>query len=179
MLNNLLKSVPNTISLLNMSLGIISILIITRTDITNKATIVFVLVSFGGILDVLDGYTAKKLNAFSDVGKQLDSFADIVTFGIAPIALTAYFFGDVSLILLIFISLVYIFSAVYRLVRFNLSDPSRYFQGLPITAAGILLVAYFAVCAILSYQKNMFFTLIFVLALSAMMVSKVKIKRVF
>ena len=39
---------------------------------------------FGTVLDFLDGLTARILNAYSEIGKQLDSFADMVTFGIAP-----------------------------------------------------------------------------------------------
>ncbi|MCL2212349.1 MAG: CDP-alcohol phosphatidyltransferase family protein [Oscillospiraceae bacterium] len=177
MINKIKKSIPNILSLLNMTLGIIAILIVLRRDIYHKAPIVLALVCLGGILDLLDGYAAHKLNAFTETGKQLDSFADIITFGFAPLSVTVYLFHEINLVLIASLSVAYIITAVYRLIRYNLSEPSKYFRGLPITAAGIILTVYCTAFLIFGFYNSTIFTVVLMLILSLMMVSKVKIKR--
>ena len=71
------KYIPSTITLLNLTCGFMAIIL---NDILWSP----ILIGVGGLLDFFDGFLAKKISAISDLGKQLDSLADLVTFGIAP-----------------------------------------------------------------------------------------------
>lgn len=99
-----------------------------------------------GLLDRFDGMVARKFNLESELGKQLDSMSDIISFGIAP-ALLMY-----SLVLQEFsiagmiITVIYIACGAFRLARFNISESNGFFTGLPITVAGVILtLSYFAI----------------------------------
>ncbi len=112
-----------------------------------------IFICVAAILDFLDGFAAKLLNAYSDIGKQLDSLADVVSFGVAPGAilftlLEFSLFGknnpiyDISAQwhewLILFSSfLIPVFGAI-RLARFNINKINEnFFRGLPIPANGI------------------------------------------
>ena len=138
----LIKHLPNLMTLINMSLGLTATLILLQTEHPHKVIIVTTLVLLGGIADFLDGYLARKLNAVTNLGKQLDSFADLVTFGIAPVLLLNYLYSYDHYLIIIIASLIYIMAGAYRLARYNLNNFSSHFVGLPITAAGILLVLF-------------------------------------
>lgn len=98
-----------------------------------------ILVLIGMMLDSLDGRVARLLRVDSQLGKELDSLADIVTFGVAPAILMYYTsFSDHGIIGLYIAGLFPLFGA-YRLARFNVTPSStsmKYFTGVPITAAG-------------------------------------------
>ena len=77
-----LRFFPNSITLLNLFIGCIVVLLLVENNIEVKY--VFVLSVICLILDFLDGYIARKLNAKSELGLQLDSLADMVSFGLVP-----------------------------------------------------------------------------------------------
>lgn len=101
-----------------------------------------ILILIGMMLDSMDGRVARMLKAESPLGKELDSLADIVTFGVAPSFLVYYtYFYQFELLGFAIAGLFPLFGA-YRLARFNISPPSAnkdYFIGVPITAAGGIL----------------------------------------
>ena len=74
------RNLANTITLLNLFCGLISILLIMNGNLYYASILIFI----GSILDYIDGSLARLLKINSKIGKQLDSFADIVTIGIAP-----------------------------------------------------------------------------------------------
>ena len=164
----MLKHIPNVLTLLNLSAGLIAVLVIIQTDHPYKNLIIPALIIFGGIIDFFDGFLARKLGRTSQLGKNLDSFADIITFGIAPVAFVSYLATQPLPIAAA--SLAYILAAAYRLARFNLHAPADHFHGLPITAAGIILV-------LVAPYLGSLLNLILMLLLAAAMVSKIKIKR--
>ena len=169
----MLKHIPNLLTLFNITLGLLAILIIIQPSHPHKTLIIPALILMGGIVDFFDGFLARRLGATSAMGKQLDSFADIITFGIAPILLLNYISYSPRAILIVS-SLAYILAAAYRLARFNLRDFSNHFQGLPITAAGLILALYAAAYPLISP----ILTPILILTLAVLMVSKKKIKRI-
>jgi len=124
-----MNRIPNTITLGNAVCGILAIFI--GNPILGAYLIILAM-----ILDLLDGLTARALNVKSDLGKQLDSLADMVSFGVAPAFLYYSIFpGTESLLASIF----YILSALYRLAKFNTDSYMKDFNGLPSpAAAGIL-----------------------------------------
>jgi len=98
------------------------------------------LIWIAAIFDFLDGFLAKLLDAKSEIGKQLDSLADLVTFGVLP-SLIFYTLlkGQFSFPIEYLSFIVAIFSAV-RLAKFNIDDSqSEVFSGLTTTANGILV----------------------------------------
>lgn len=117
-----------------------------------------IFIVIASILDFLDGLTARLLNAYSEVGKQLDSLADIVSFGIAPgaILFTLLEFSlfdknqaiyEISAqwyewLILFSAFLIPVFGAI-RLAKFNIvQNDEPFFRGLPIPANGLLWASF-------------------------------------
>lgn len=112
------KHIPNTITTLNLLSG--SIAVITAYEGDYKATVLLVLLA--ALFDFLDGFSARLLKSYSPLGKELDSLADMVSFGLVP-AVTAFsllrdspwewarYFG----------LLIAVFSAL-RLAKFNIDE---------------------------------------------------------
>ncbi|MBT2638351.1 MULTISPECIES: CDP-diacylglycerol--serine O-phosphatidyltransferase [Bacillaceae] len=164
------KMIPNMFTLGNLYCGFLSIGFAANGQFNNAA----ILILIGMMLDSMDGRLARMLKADSQLGKELDSLADIVTFGVAPSFLVYYtYFYQFGLWGLLVAGLFPLFGA-YRLARFNIStDKSslNYFIGVPITAAG-------GIMAILTLFgdliPNIVTTVVFT-ALSFLMVSRIRI----
>lgn len=176
-----IKYIPNIFTLTNISLGLASVLFLIQSEHQNKALVVPVLIFLGGVADFFDGYFARKLGASTNLGKNLDSFADIITFGVAPIALINYLSISEHSVFMMVASLIFIMAGAYRLARYNLKDFSSHFMGLPITAAGIMLALYSVTyphwATDISPIGCEIITTIIILLLSALMISKRSFKR--
>lgn len=179
--DNILKHIPNMLTLTNMMLGLAAVLFLLQANHPHKPVIVVSLILLGGITDFFDGFLARALGASTEIGKQLDSFADLITFGVAPVSLVNYlgYWGHSWLVLLS--SLFFVAAGAYRLARYNLRDFSNYFMGLPIPAAGIVLAVYGG--AVLPWMLvewpglGQLVTVVVLVGLSVMMVSRVRVKR--
>jgi len=104
------------------------------------------------IVDFLDGFVARLFKATSEMGKQLDSLADVVSFGVAPALILYQLLRfsymkedgglDISIVWLL-PSLLIACAGAYRLARFNIDTTQSYgFKGVPIPAAGILIASF-------------------------------------
>ncbi|TFG39418.1 MAG: hypothetical protein E4H42_06030, partial [Chromatiales bacterium] len=143
-----------------------------------------------GLLDVMDGVTARLLKATSNFGAEFDSMADLVAFGVAPAVLVlnaGLVFGGVEYdtdqfwLLLVAVA-VFVLAGAMRLARFNLASSETtkgWFVGIPITAAGGGLVS--SIVLVLIYHREIaeslplhlyFPVLMFVLAM--LMVSRIR-----
>lgn len=146
------NNIPNLFTLLNLLSGCLAILL-SFYDVALAGVMIFI----SGLFDFVDGFAARILNAYSEFGKELDSLADIVSFGVAPsfilyqlILSTLVAGSDLSLpgylpatdlLLLSTAFLPALFSAI-RLARFNLADPAKdSFTGLPTPASGLFIAA--------------------------------------
>lgn len=128
------KYVPSALTLLNLTCGFVAILL-------NDMLWSPVIIAIGALLDVFDGLTAKLLNAISELGKQLDSLADLITFGVAPAYLYYHHILPQSTLGIIIASLLPAFGAL-RLARFNIDNEQNLnFKGLPIPANGIFFLS--------------------------------------
>ena len=110
---------------------------------------------FGIICDACDGFVARKLKVTSKIGEELDSLADLVTFGVFPgiVAFLNEMQSENKVVFLVSLvgSCVYVLCGAYRLARYNASKGTKdeqdtFFVGLPIPAAagvflGILYIA--------------------------------------
>jgi len=178
---SMVKRIPNLLTLINLMLGFAAVLFLLQPDHLQKPLIVTSFILLGGIADFFDGFLARKLHASTAMGKQLDSFADIITFGIAPVSLANYLAPVAHSVPLIGASLVFIVAGAYRLARYNLHGFSNHLMGLPITAAGIILAVYGTVAyrwAVVEQDSvYVIVTVVVLLVLSAVMVSKKKVIR--
>jgi CDP-diacylglycerol--serine O-phosphatidyltransferase len=95
------------------------------------------------VLDFLDGALARLAGHGSAFGKELDSLADLISFGVAPafLAYQAQVQVAPSLLAIGLISLTFVFSGAWRLALFNVAESGRDFRGMPITVAGGILTA--------------------------------------
>lgn len=168
------NAIPNFFTLGNLSFGILSI-IMTFQEGNFKLACLFILLA--GIMDRYDGRVARFLNVSSDIGKELDSLADLVSFGVAPSVLIFSMYNLNSMGALGYL-LVLIFpvAGAYRLARYNCTTFEGTFMGVPITVAGSFM-ALFAFLTI-GRTENIAFPIIFMVALSYLMISKLKIKKV-
>lgn len=139
------KHLPNILTSLNLLSGWVA-LYFTFDEQFFIAVILILIASF---FDFLDGFIAKLLNVQSEFGAQLDSFADLVTFGLAPAAIVykvssiqAHFPHDyMSIIFFSSIGLIPVFAAL-RLAKFNTElSNSSYFIGLPSPGFALIVAA--------------------------------------
>ena len=159
----------NLITLSNLSLGGFAIISILHTQLNLGLILIFI----AALTDRFDGMVARKLNIESELGKQLDSMSDIISFGVAPSLLmyTAVFnqFDFPGM----FFTIFYLACGAYRLARFNISENDGYFTGLPITVAGCLLtICYFAIPFVSSVLL-----LCMVIVLAILMISPFSLKK--
>lgn len=168
--------VPNAITICNLFLGYLSIIMTFNKNYLNASW--FVVIAM--IADALDGKTARKLNAFSEFGKELDSFCDAISFGIAPAILVYSLLRDFHPVKesAIAISFIFALCGILRLVKFNIvteaSSSKSDFSGMPIPNAAGLIVSYyiFSFHVLGGFQQvNLFFGLVIISAL--LMVSTV------
>ncbi|MEO6548933.1 MAG: CDP-alcohol phosphatidyltransferase family protein [Ferruginibacter sp.] len=162
-----MKQIPNLFTLLNLFFGCIAIVYALQTEsiiiytsdeftssfnIPEKLSYAALFLFASALVDFLDGFVARFFKVCSEMGKQLDSLADVVSFGVAPgvilyqllrISLMREENGlDASLIWLLPAFILSCASA-YRLAKFNL-DKSQYygFKGVPTPAVGLLIASF-------------------------------------
>jgi CDP-diacylglycerol--serine O-phosphatidyltransferase len=133
---------PNALTLINVCIGLSSI----KFALDAKFELSIIAIIFAAIFDTLDGRVARLLKGTSLVGKELDSLADLISFGVAP-AFIMYFWslnnlGKFGWLL----TMIYVVCVALRLARFNVSSNSEpswkdnYFEGVPSPAGGILIL---------------------------------------
>tara|TARA_B100000475_G_C14976573_1_gene306311 strand:- start:91 stop:774 length:684 start_codon:yes stop_codon:yes gene_type:complete len=143
----LIKNIPNIFTIANLILGFICIL---NVFVKNDFEIIYVFY-FCLILDFLDGFSARKLSLTSEFGKQIDSLADLVSFGILPSVILYDYFDSNSLNLYLkYSSVLILVSSSIRLARFNISEDNNYFfVGLPTPANALFFIS------LIYYQGNL------------------------
>lgn len=137
--------VPNMITLSGMCLGLTSI----RFAVDDRFWLALVLILLSALMDGLDGFFARRLNATSSFGAELDSLSDFLCFGVAPgILVYQFHLQEMGSIGWIFV-LVFAAATCLRLARFNVmrgqvvevdedSPAKPYFQGVPAPAGALL-----------------------------------------
>jgi archaetidylserine synthase len=140
-------AIPDAISLLNLVFGFLAILMVIDNHLTLASLCILVALVF----DSVDGWVARKLERkdYFSFGKNMDSLADVVSFGAAPAAIL-YSLGsgmsDWSGYLVTIVCLIVLVCGMLRLARYNvIADRIQYkgFIGLPIPAAALILSTYY------------------------------------
>ncbi|HSP22573.1 MAG TPA: CDP-diacylglycerol--serine O-phosphatidyltransferase [Planococcus sp. (in: firmicutes)] len=160
----------NMITIGNMAFGGASLMAALNGYYSFSVLFIFI----AAFLDRFDGMVARKFNQESELGKQLDSMSDIISFGVAPaILMYELVLVDFGIAGMAF-TVIYIASGAFRLARFNIAESTGYFTGLPITAAGTLVTLSYFGLAIIPPVAYMFLFLI----CSLLMVSTFTLKKV-
>lgn len=181
MYNKFAQSIPNLLTVTNLIMGILSILLMVGEVSANTRRAACAMILIGVIADALDGKMARCLDAESEIGKQLDSFADCITFGLAPMVVLYSFEELQGSLILMLAFVVYPMAGVFRLARFNLGDFKDFFLGLPITAAGAISALY---TLFLSFTVHFYgselapFTALILFILAGFMISTLRIPRI-
>lgn len=161
-----MKQIPNLFTLLNLIFGCLAIVAILQNgivvkydtdgsqliDIPEKIWMASLFIGLAALVDFLDGFVARLFKAASEMGKQLDSLADVVSFCVAP-SMILYQFLRMSMareedgLNASFLWLVpaFIFAAAgaWRLAKFNIDESQSYgFKGVPTPAAGLLVASF-------------------------------------
>jgi CDP-diacylglycerol--serine O-phosphatidyltransferase len=161
------KQIPNLFTLLNLVFGCMAcvavlqpgIILLTGEEgqlyyeLPEKIWLASFFIAAGAVVDFLDGFLARLLRANSDMGRELDSLSDLVTFGVAPSLILYQFLrlawagGEGGLdasVSVLWPAFLMPAAAAWRLARFNLQSvaaPRNYFQGLPVPAAGLFVAS--------------------------------------
>jgi len=169
-IQTLKKQVANLLTFTSMVLGLFAIILSIESNFKNSA----VLIIIAAIFDFSDGFVARKLNITSKFGKYLDSNSDLISFGVAP-GLLIYLsvlnqFNWIGII----VSFLFISGGVFRLARYNATEFSGHYVGVPITIAGLLLAVSTFFISLLPPVTFIFITLV----LAWLMVSTFSIKKI-
>lgn len=129
---------PNLLTLLNLLFGVIALLSLYHGKLRQAALSILV----AALFDAIDGRVARMTRSTTAFGRELDSLADLISFGVAPgflfytWALKGQRIGWVAVFL-------YVACGALRLARFNVRGSLREFEGLPIPSAGCFLASFF------------------------------------
>jgi CDP-diacylglycerol---serine O-phosphatidyltransferase len=185
-----MKHIPNFITSLNLTAGFIAIIFAANGDLVTSSWLILAAMIF----DFLDGFSARLLKSYSAIGKELDSLADVVSFGVAPGFIIYHMLND-SLSLnsemiansenmrtafILLIPSIMPVCAALRLAIFNLdSTQATTFKGLPTPANGLAVISiviagqYSQSALISNLTGSPVMLLLLTLVLSLLMVSKI------
>lgn len=155
-----MKQIPNLFTLLNLVFGCIAIVYIFKDDgflfrnepgkFSMGLMMAGIYILLAAVVDFLDGFVARLFNATSEMGAQLDSLADAVTFGVAP-GMIMYRLLQIALVeqgmpvnnnWYLLPAVLIPCAGVWRLARFNIDkEQTYYFKGVPIPAAGLFVAS--------------------------------------
>ena len=160
------KQIPNLITLLNLFFGCLAIVVSFQSgtmatldetgdmviEIPEQIYYASMFIGLAALVDFFDGFVARLLKVNSELGKQLDSLADVVSFGVAPSFIVFQFLRlslatDINALshttLMMLPAFIIALAGAYRLAKFNIDpDQTSYFKGVPIPMIGILTAAF-------------------------------------
>ena len=160
------KQIPNIFTLLNMVFGCLAIVVTLQNgiviqyvpegtqlvDIPERIWLASLFIGLAAMVDFVDGFVARLFKAASEMGKQLDSLADVVSFGVAPAMILYQFLrlgiareedGINASIAPLIPAFVLACASAWRLAKFNLDDSQSYgFKGMPTPTVGLLVASF-------------------------------------
>jgi len=141
-MNDLLK-LKDYVTLTGTTLGVIALIIGASGGRESISLAFFLLVITLGT-DLLDGWIARKMNTVNEIGIQLDSLSDSLTFGIAPgiLIFIAFQRGELFDLILIVGCICFVLGAILRLARFNISKTPGY-VGVPVPITALMIICFF------------------------------------
>ena len=185
-----MRHIPNFITSLNLAAGFTAIVFAANADIVTSSWLILAAMIF----DFLDGFSARLLKAYSEIGKELDSLADVVSFGVAPGLIIYKLLNDsflaggvvnltsdnLRILLIIIIPAIMPVCAALRLAIFNIdTSQTTTFKGLPTPAnalavISVVIAGHYSHSPIFSsFMGSPVLLTIFTVILSLLMVSRI------
>ena len=161
-----LLKLPDLFTFLNIFMGLLAILLTIKEEYFFASISLLFAVAF----DYFDGKIARLIKREGDFGKQLDSLADTISFGIAP---AIFGFSLIQTNFAVIVFALFLFAGVLRLARYNIMEFSGEFAGMPITVNGIIIPLIFLLKVPTDIYPYIY------LFLAILMVSPLKIKKLF
>ncbi|MHC1584960.1 MAG: CDP-diacylglycerol--serine O-phosphatidyltransferase [Candidatus Syntropharchaeia archaeon] len=154
---------PDLITILNALLGLIAILnLINGGNVTDSMMLILI----SAMVDGCDGIIARRIE-HGIFGKDLDSLADLVSFGIAPTCILYFIFNAHTYVVCALCG-AYLVCGILRLARFNVRGAGEYFEGIPITISAASL------CVFLTFIRDPIPVFFLVGILCLLMVSEIR-----
>ncbi len=158
------REIPNLLTLGNLACGLLGInALMDYNPYMRSETFIFafILMGIAGVLDFFDGFTARLLKVDGEMGKQLDSLADLVTFGVLPGLIWKKFMDmtgacpPTGFCINQYVWLLIPLAAAYRLAKFNIStDQKVNFKGIPTPISGLALASWVLLFDGLNYAET-------------------------
>jgi len=185
-----MKHIPNIITSLNLLSGFVAIIFAANGNIITASWLILAAMIF----DFLDGFSARLLKAYSTIGKELDSLADVVSFGVAPGLIIYHLLNDtlslssspvlnsevLKFIILMIIPAIMPVCGALRLAVFNVdTTQANTFKGLPIPANALAVISVVIAghnsqsLIFNSFTSSAFLLILFTIILSLLMVSRI------
>jgi len=168
-MQELKKQAANFLTFTSMVLGLFAIIKSIEGNFKNSAILIIV----AAIFDYSDGFVARKLNITTKFGKYLDTNSDLISFGVAPGLLIYLSVLNQFNLIGILVSFLFVSSGAFRLARYNATEFSGNYVGVPITIAGAVLALSTFLNSYLPPVTFIFITII----LSWLMVSTYSVKK--
>lgn len=146
-LNVIRRNIPNCITCMNILAGLLSIVCFIQGESSlwglKGYEWGYIFIGIAAVADFLDGFSARLLHAYSEMGKELDSLSDLVSFGVAP-ALAVYTCMELNgAEWMKWLALIIPVAGALRLARFNVDTrQTENFIGLPIPANALFWIGY-------------------------------------
>ncbi|MBO8453184.1 MAG: CDP-alcohol phosphatidyltransferase family protein [Bacteroidetes bacterium] len=134
---NITRHIPNTITSMNLLCGVLGVICV----FSGESDTAFLLMLLAAVCDFFDGFSARALKAYSAIGKELDSLADLVSFGLLPSLMLHRMMTVLSpeAGLLCYLPLLIVVASALRLAKFNTDDrQSENFLGLATPACAMI-----------------------------------------
>jgi CDP-diacylglycerol--serine O-phosphatidyltransferase len=181
-----MKHIPNLITSLNLVSGFSAVIFASGGDFTTASWLILAAMIF----DFFDGFSARLLKAYSPIGKELDSLADVVSFGVAPAIIIFYLLrsalgeqsdaGKLTNVLIFIVPAIMPVCAALRLAVFNVdTTQTTTFRGLPTPANAIavitlIIAADYSNSGLLTeLTQSSLFLIPFTIVLSLLMVTRI------
>lgn len=180
-MNVIVKNIPNSITCLNILSGCVAV-VFAFSPLAQFGPLAgwqcaCMAIAFAAVFDFLDGFMARLLGAYSELGKQLDSLSDLVSFGVAPgmmilnlikaYGIAAPWAAWVALLLPVF--------AAIRLGKFNIDTRQTVnFIGLPVPANAIFWIGYAALAAMIPAAMATWIVIPLIVIFAWLMVSPIR-----
>jgi len=177
---NIINHIPNSITSLNCLFGAAAIFVATQGEAQMWCGLsglhwACIFIGIAAVADFLDGFAARVLHAYSNMGKELDSLCDLVSFGVAPAMLLFQALGGASRWLAWCALLIPVFGAL-RLAKFNIDDrQTTSFIGLPIPANAIFWIGFTALYIDLGQLIPWWLVLLSIVCICYLMVSNLRL----
>lgn len=180
-----MKHIPNLITSLNLVSGFSAVIFASGGDFTTASWMILAAMIF----DFFDGFSARLLKAYSPIGKELDSLADVVSFGVAPAIIIFYLLhstlgeqaaGNLTNVIIFLVPAIMPVCAALRLAVFNVdTTQTTTFRGLPTPANAIAVISLIIAAhynesgLLINLTQSPIFLIPFTIVLSLLMVTRI------